>query len=144
MLTLLLPATCRHTIAVHLQQCYPQEGCGLLLGVDRRVEQVWPATNVWQPEDTDEDHDRCDRYQVDPQALLQAQRYCRDRQWQILGIYHSHPDHPAVPSECDRQQAWPEYVYLIASVTQGKIEDCRCWHLNDQRQFEAIAIAEPT
>ncbi|QFZ92544.2 M67 family metallopeptidase [Synechococcus elongatus] len=141
---LLLPVACRQAIAAHLQQCYPQEGCGLLLGKDRQVEQVWPAANVWQPDTAEENHDRRDRYQVDPQALLQAQRYCRDRQWQILGIYHSHPDHPALPSECDRLQAWPEYVYLIASVTQGKIKDCRCWQLNDQQQFQAIAIAEPT
>jgi len=80
------------------------------------------------------------RYWIDPKDLLQAQRGARDRGLNIIGIYHSHPDHPAIPSECDRAQAWPEYSYIIISVQQSKAQDFRSWTLDSQHQFEAEEI----
>jgi proteasome lid subunit RPN8/RPN11 len=79
---------------------------------------------------------KSDRYWIDPQDLLVAQRYARDRQINILGIYHSHPDHPAVPSESDRLLAWSDYSYLILSVQSGIVSDYRCWTLDQHHQFQ--------
>jgi proteasome lid subunit RPN8/RPN11 len=78
-----------------------------------------------------------DRYWIDPADLLHAQKQARERGLQIIGVYHSHPDHPAIPSETDRQLAWAEYSYLIVSVQAGKAVEARSWQLNPERQFEA-------
>ncbi|MCU0525487.1 MAG: M67 family metallopeptidase [Elainella sp. Prado103] len=81
-----------------------------------------------------------DRYWIDPQDLLQAQKQGRDRGLQIIGFYHSHPDHPALPSETDRRLAWAEYAYLIGSVQQGRAVDWQSWRLNQAEQFEAETV----
>ncbi|MGB3238041.1 MAG: M67 family metallopeptidase [Geitlerinemataceae cyanobacterium] len=149
----------------HLQQirdraefAYPHECCGLLLGRSNEGEkilvEVWETENVWDEESDvkfqlDSDESNCDdrtsftserRYTISPETLLAAQRYARDRQLEIVGIYHSHPDHPAVPSECDRQWAWQHYSYTIASVMQGKTVDIQSWQLDDDRQFQPEEI----
>ncbi len=80
------------------------------------------------------------RYWIDPRALMEAQRYGRDRGWIILGIYHSHPDHLAVPSERDRQLAWADYSYPILSVMDGQVADIQSWRLAEDHQFYGEAI----
>jgi proteasome lid subunit RPN8/RPN11 len=72
--------------------------------------------------------------------MLQVQRSARERELEIIGIYHSHPDHPAVPSECDRRLAWPVYSYVILSVQSGQVMACQSWRLDDQHQFQPEAI----
>lgn len=89
------------------------------------------------------------RYWIDPQDLLKAQRYVRQHQekspnpvhqFDMIGIYHSHPDHPAIPSECDRACAWAEYSYIIISVQQGRACDLLSWKLDDHHQFQSEAL----
>ena len=126
----------------------------------REVSQVIPVANAWEPslldytdgatdgemgaEDSPDrgrsDHDLRDRYWIDPADLLRVQKSARDQGLAIIGIYHSHPDHPAVPSECDRRLAWPVYSYLIASVGGGQVVDGQSWRLNDHLQFEPEMI----
>ena len=84
-----------------------------------------------------QNHSQRDRFSIDPRDLLKAQKYARSQSWQIIGIYHSHPDHVAAPSERDRQSAWPQYSYLILSVYPDRVTDCKSWRLNDHSQFEA-------
>jgi proteasome lid subunit RPN8/RPN11 len=141
----------------HAETVYPEECCGLLLGVqavepdDRTVNEVQPLTNDWT-EDVNPfaDRDRPtqtskrNRYWVDPKALMEAQRYGRDRGWIILGVYHSHPDHPAVPSERDRQLAWSEYSYPILSIVDGKLAALHSWRLSDKGQFQEEVITVPS
>jgi proteasome lid subunit RPN8/RPN11 len=133
---------------------YPQECCGLILGIidnqTRITHQIWPTANSWtiasdldflgenQPKST---HSPRDRFAIDPRDLLNAQRSARDRNLTIIGIYHSHPDHPAIPSECDRQQAWSDYSYLILSVQNAQVIDQRSWRLDDQGQFQPEDLA---
>lgn len=81
-----------------------------------------------------------DRYWIDPADLLRIQKQARDQDLEIIGIVHSHPDHPARPSECDRRLAWPVYSYVIASVRGGQVADMQSWRLNDDQQFEPEAI----
>ncbi|MBE9180465.1 M67 family metallopeptidase [Oculatella sp. LEGE 06141] len=145
-------------IATHAERTYPEECCGLLLGrLERQREsipddtrtlvEVWATENAWTAEVSEAMKDitaqtielgstKMSRFWIDPSDLLRGQRYARDRQLDIIGIYHSHPDHPAVPSECDRSLAWPQYSYIIVSVQQGSAQDLRCWSLDDRHQFQ--------
>lgn len=81
-------------------------------------------------------HSKADRFWIDPQDLLRVQRQARDRNLVVVGIYHSHPDQVAVPSECDRTIAWSDYSYLILAVRQGQTVEVRSWTLDEQRQFQ--------
>jgi proteasome lid subunit RPN8/RPN11 len=75
-------------------------------------------------------------------------RSARAQSLEIIGIYHFHPDHPAVASETDglrpagghRQLAWPQYFYVIVSVIQGQATDCRCWQLDATEQMRPVAL----
>ncbi len=139
---------------IQAERAYPEECCGLLLGfyaaslMRAQVQEVRPVANTWtQAVNPFADGDQTanavskhNRFWIDPQILLTAQRECRDRGWNLLGVYHSHPDHPARPSERDRQLAWSEYSYPILSVSAQKVTDIRSWRLNEQGQFEAEAI----
>jgi proteasome lid subunit RPN8/RPN11 len=135
-------------IKTHAEHIYPQECCGLLLGQhhgDRKiVVEVRSTPNVWAASEADS-LDTTRRYAIDPKDMLIAQQEGRDRNLNIIGIYHSHPDHPAVPSECDRACAWTHYSYMIISVRQGVAQDCLCWSLNDHHQFqlETLLMAFP-
>jgi len=136
---------------------YPQECCGLLLGEkrgnDRFCHKIWPTVNRWTPEIAQafnlessteaSQHGPTDRYWIDPQDLLAAQKWGRDQNQTIIGIYHSHPNHPAVPSESDRRWAWPSYAYLIISILKDQLLDYRCWILNENQQFEAEDLLIP-
>ncbi len=105
-------------IRAHGEETYPHESCGVLLGVfqddARRVHEVVPCGNTRQdrPED---------RYHIDPRELVRIQRQGRDRGLDIVGFYHSHPDHPARWSQTDLAEAhWIGCSYVITSVEQGK------------------------
>jgi len=129
----------------HAQETYPEECCGLLLGKisdgETELVEVWPTANDYQAETaalfTDENLTTKERrYIIDPKEMLRSQKQGRDRGLNIIGIYHSHPDHPAIPSECDRQSAWPEYLYIIVSVPKGCPTDIYCWSLDQDHQFQ--------
>lgn len=127
---LVLPARPRRELARGLVAAYPEEGCGVLLGetegADRRVEEIRPVENRWP-----ERNDRGGRYLVDPGTL----RRLMDREAgggpAILGFYHSHPDADPVPSETDRELAWPWYLYLVVPVRGGEAGDGRAWQLDE-------------
>ncbi|HEY9618776.1 MAG TPA: M67 family metallopeptidase [Crinalium sp.] len=145
----------------HAESTYPDECCGLLLGQiepgesnaesNSVVVEARSLPNAWVDSIADElsalgnvptTHGltKSRRYWIDPKDMLEAQRYARDRHLTIVGIYHSHPDNPAVPSECDRVLAWPEYSYLIVSVPKGNAKDLLSWKLDDGHQFQSEPI----
>lgn len=135
-------------------QQYPEECCGLLLGRietggDRRwVLAIRPLANQWQPalgvlnqgDGSDQPLDRRRRYWIDPQDLFQVHREARDRGWDVIGVYHSHPDHVAQPSERDRAMAWEGYSYPILSVQRGRVVDVQSWRLQEEGQFRGEPI----
>lgn len=143
------------TITAHAQATYPEECCGLLIGTVDRSQQpevrvlteVWRTQNAWNPEaatamaeltDINQDNlTKTNYYWIDPQEIFQAQRHARAHHLEIIGVYHSHPDHAALPSESDRAVAWMGYSYMIVSVVRGAAAEVRCWCLNEQNQFEA-------
>ena len=143
------------TIWLHAERTYPNECCGLLLGTsqadDRRVEAVRAVQNAWNQHVATELHDdptltQVRRYWIDPADMLSGMKAARQQGFDIIGIYHSHIDHPAIPSECDRQLAWSQYSYLIVSVQQGVAIDQQSWTLNAHHHFQAetIQVGEPS
>jgi proteasome lid subunit RPN8/RPN11 len=132
----------REAIHHHLMNVYPEEGCGLLLGKiaeDAVVVTLVIATkNAWTVENqspVEQHRSKCDRYEIEPKEMLAAMKLARSENLEIIGIYHSHPDHPARPSESDRQLAWAQYIYLICSVEGGIVTNMTAWRLDDREQF---------
>jgi proteasome lid subunit RPN8/RPN11 len=137
------------TIIVHAEHAYPEECCGLLLGKmtadGHWVMQVRSLDNAWTAADFITDPvsaaaPKTRRYAIAPADMLRVMREARSQGQDIIGIYHSHPDHPSVPSECDRQQAWQGYAYLIVSVPQGRAQTWQNWTLDPDHQFQADPI----
>ncbi|KAB8320345.1 M67 family metallopeptidase [Tolypothrix campylonemoides VB511288] len=139
------------TMSAHAETTYPEECCGIILGYltseGKTVVEVMPTENAWNAEtaadlsgDDTLDYSKRQRYAIASQVMLQAQKQARDRQLNIIGIYHSHTDHPAIPSEYDQKLAWQEYSYIIVSVHNGKASDMKSWTLDDNHQFQQEVI----
>jgi proteasome lid subunit RPN8/RPN11 len=115
----------------HARESYPEEGAGILLGTvqddGRHVVQILPVQNQF------EEHSRHNRYRIDPREMLRAEREAERLDLDVFGVFHSHPDHPARPSEFDREWALPWYSYLITSVTAGEECESRSWRLSEDR-----------
>lgn len=90
-----------------------------------------PTENNWSG-------NRKNRFSIVPEVLLQAQKSDRETQLDIIGIYHSHPNHAAIPSEIDRQLAWSGYNYLIVSVVSGRAINLQAWQLDEREQFQQV------
>jgi proteasome lid subunit RPN8/RPN11 len=110
----------------HLEDGYPHEACGVLLGHGDAVTEVAMADNTR----TDSAHNR---YLIDPLVYMKIERDADKRGLAVLGIYHSHPDCPARPSQFDLDHAWPSLSYMIVSVCKGKVAETLSWRLRDDR-----------
>jgi proteasome lid subunit RPN8/RPN11 len=110
----------------HGQETYPHECCGALVGAARRVTSV-----VSLPNTTEEGPRR--RFLVRPSDYRLAESRASELGAELLGFYHSHPDHPARPSQYDLDHAWPNFAYIIVSVADGRAEDMTLWWLKDDR-----------
>ncbi len=111
-------------IIKHAESGYPNEVCGVLIGKDSRITSFKECKNL--------NRERArDRYEIDPLSFKGADDWARLNGMEILGIYHSHPDHPSRPSGFDRERAWPEWAYIILSIDVGKYKDGRAWVLKD-------------
>ena len=129
-LPLILPPDLRRRIEAEGAAAYPNECCGILIGRDvggrRLVEKLEPGHNVFQAEE------RYHRFSIDPRAQLKAEREAEAAGKVVLGFYHSHPDHPARPSEYDREHAWEYYSYVIVAISRGKATDLTSWVLDGE------------
>jgi proteasome lid subunit RPN8/RPN11 len=112
---------------------YPDECCGFFFGTESGENRT--VTHIMVV-DNSKEGDKRRRFAISPKDYLRAERYADEHRVQLLGVYHSHPDHPAVPSEHDRVAAQPYFSYVIVSVVQRQVADIRSWVLNDQIQFE--------
>ena len=127
-------------IQSHGERDYPEEGACFLLGKDgpvRRVEAVLPLSN------SREQSARHNRYLISPQDYLQGENEADRLGLTLLGVFHSHPDHPNRPSEYDREWAQPFFSYLITSVHSGKVAESASWRLLEDRSgfiVEEISI----
>lgn len=114
-----------------LEAAYPQEGCGFLLGTDGDAPVVVDRVAVHNRRSADGASGR--RYLIGPDDFRQADRAARAQGLDVIGVYHSHPNVAARPSEYDREHAWPWYQYLIVSVREGRAAEIRAWKLRDDR-----------
>ena len=113
-------------IRMHGQETYPHECCGALVGRDDRVTAV-----VALPNTTEEGPRR--RFLVRPSDYREAERRASELGAELLGFYHSHPDHPARPSQYDLDHAWPTFAYIIVAVAAATAGDVTVWYLKDDR-----------
>ncbi|MFO7170012.1 MAG: M67 family metallopeptidase [Chloroflexota bacterium] len=152
---IILNESVRREIAKHAEATYPHECVGLLLGriegSQKIVEAVFAAQNSWTAEvgltDSEQDHSLRDRFYLEPRDYLRADKEARARGLDIVGCYHSHPDHPAVPSERDRVGAegvgaGTLFSFLIQSVRDGTAAELTSWLLVDEgRRFIAEELS---
>ena len=121
--------------AIH---AFPDECCGFFFGSEdktgnRNVSDVLIVNNAKQG-------DKKRRFEIAASDYLQAERYAEENNLQLLGVYHSHPNHPAIPSEHDRVAAQPWFSYIIISVLEKKLGPLRSWRLNEEHRFEEEAV----
>jgi desampylase len=123
-LSIRLPLAACDTIIAHCVAVLPEEGCGLLLGrrhaAAAEILEARPERNVLASPR---------HYEIDPAAVLAADRYARATGQQLLGAWHSHPGGPAAPSATDRAEAWPDWCYLIVSLADPGAPELRAWRL---------------
>jgi proteasome lid subunit RPN8/RPN11 len=152
--TLKMSTEIAEKIRQHGEQTYPHECCGALLGRDatggdgttpggaqpplREILALFPLVNRRE----DSPHNR---FSVTAEDVRDAEKAAQEKKLDVVGWYHSHPDHPARPSQYDREHAWPWYSYVIVSVAKGKPAEMTSWRLSDDRSdyaCEEIAIRD--
>jgi proteasome lid subunit RPN8/RPN11 len=123
---LVLDAGIAQAIRRHGEEAYPHECCGALVGRNDSA-----AAVVALPNTTEEGPRR--RFLVRPSDYRLAEQRAGELGAELLGFYHSHPDHPARPSQYDLDHAWPNFAYVIVSVAAGAAADMTVWWLKDDR-----------
>jgi proteasome lid subunit RPN8/RPN11 len=140
-----IPTSILREIYDHMEASYPHECCGLMIGTaaggDRQVHASRKCRNL----NTDRAHDR---YELDPMCWLKTEREFESSPWGIVGIYHSHPDHPSRASQTDTDAALGagmlDYSYLIVSVQKGTVAGAQSWVLNEteKRFYEEPLVVD--
>jgi proteasome lid subunit RPN8/RPN11 len=118
-------------IGRHGEATYPEECCGFLIG---RANAETTTVERLLPVDNERQDSRHNRFVINPETVLAAHKEARAAGADVVGYYHSHPDHPSRPSDFDREHAWPGLSYLIVSVQKGHAADARSWRLADDRE----------
>jgi cysteine synthase B len=121
-----VPADVASEIKAHGARAYPDECCGALIGAGDRVVEAVPLSNS-------QSRNRERRFLIDAAAYRQAEARAAEVGGALIGFYHSHPDHPAMPSAFDLEHAWPNLSYPIVSVQAGRPEELRSWRLSPDR-----------
>jgi proteasome lid subunit RPN8/RPN11 len=128
-------------IRIEGEKSYPDECCGLILGiisndgVERKVADILPVENART------DGEAYHRFVITPEDFLRAELIAASRGLDVIGVYHSHPDHPAEPSDYDLEHALPFYSYIIVKIDKGKSSDLTSWQLSpDRSRFDAEDI----
>jgi proteasome lid subunit RPN8/RPN11 len=123
-------------INAHVEEAYPEEGAGFLIGVEGEVKQILSLPNAR------EDEARHNRFLITPEDYLKAELTADKLGLSLIGVFHSHPDCPNVPSEYDREWAQPFFSYIITRVDKGKAISHRSWRLvEDRSKYEEEEIS---
>ena len=128
-------------IRAHGERDYPHECCGLLLGhfseSGKSCSEIYPISNAREEEA------KRNRFLIRPEELLRGEQHAAAGNLEVVGFYHSHPDHPAIPSGYDLDHAWPVYSYIVVSVQAGQAADLRSWEMqSDRSRFDEEEIQE--
>jgi proteasome lid subunit RPN8/RPN11 len=123
-------------INAHVESAYPEEGAGFLIGVEGEVKEILALPNAR------EDEARHNRFLITPEEYLKAELTADKLGLSLIGVFHSHPDCPNIPSEYDREWAQPFFSYIITRVDQGKAVSSRSWRLiEDRSKYEEEEIS---
>ena len=154
-MALKLTSDLKEAIRQHSARDYPSECCGILIGratgEDKVVQEVVPLKNLRQeperaqkllPLDDLGRETEQNRFLIDPLDQIKVEKDARARGLDVLGYYHSHPDHPARPSNYDREHAWPWYSYVIVSVERGQPVAVTSWVLAGDRSAFSPEVVE--
>jgi proteasome lid subunit RPN8/RPN11 len=118
---------------------FPDECCGFLFGEEAADERIITVIRVVS---NAKEGDKRRRFEIAPKDYVTAERFADENDLQLLGVYHSHPNHPAIPSEHDREAAQPYFSYIIISVINNEWAGTRSWRLNNERKFEEETISD--
>jgi proteasome lid subunit RPN8/RPN11 len=121
-------------IKTHALAIFPDECCGFLFGSEQEIG-VRTISTIREVNNS-KPGDKRRRFEINAKDYIQAEQFAIEKGLLLLGIYHSHPNHPAIPSEHDRVAAQPYFSYIIISVMNDHIDHIRSWRLNDSSQFE--------
>lgn len=118
-------------------ESYVEERCGFFFGHDeadhRTVTKLMVVNNS-------KEGNKCANFEIAAKDYLHAERVAEQENLTLLGVYHSHPNHPAIPSEYDRVAAQPYFSYVIISVLNKKVAGIRSWQLDNNFQFKEVKI----
>ena len=142
MTSLRIPPELSGRIELHAGRTYPEECCGVLLGTEVAGKRLVLETLEI---DNSQGENRRRRFLVTPDQYRRAEHQAAERHLELLGFYHSHPDHPAAPSAFDTEHALPWFSYLIVSVNKGRADRATSWVLEETRaQFAEQPLAYGT
>jgi proteasome lid subunit RPN8/RPN11 len=135
-----IPAQVMEEIHAHGEKLYPEEGAGLILGAiegeNRKARRVLPMPNHFEP------NERGHRYRLDAKEILQAEELAEQLGLDVVGVFHSHPDHPPAPSQYDLEWAVPWFVYLITRVESGAASESRVWRMLEDHSSMVEEVLE--
>lgn len=139
-MALKLSQSLQQEIFEQMEGTFPNEGGGFLLGLKNNeeitIEDVIQVDNVFETEE------QYHRYAMTPQNWAKMEDEADERGLLLVGYYHSHPNHPAIPSEFDRVHALPNFVYIITSVIDGTSDVQKAWLLADNRsEFTELSLS---
>jgi proteasome lid subunit RPN8/RPN11 len=150
---MILKAQLKHLTAIrqHSLNHYPDECCGLLIGKIKQKEKILvkviATENDWENQKhlftnltTKTTRNLRDSFSISPGTLIKIQQQARQENLDIIGVYHSHPNSPAIPSTFDQAIAWQTYSYIIVSVKEQETQELLSWRLNSARKFVAEKI----
>jgi proteasome lid subunit RPN8/RPN11 len=143
-MSITISSTLLQEIHSYGESAYPEEGAGLLLGTTSGQDKV--VTDILPLENAREASARHNRYMLTAEDYLRGENEAARRGLDVLGVFHSHPDHPNQPSEFDREWAMPWFSYVITSVHAGQARASRSWCLADDRSRfveETLSTADP-
>lgn len=123
----LLKSSALEQINEHGNAGFPDEICGFLYGKDLEIREITHT----QPVLNSKEGDQRRRFEISPLDYIQAERFALENGLDLLGVYHTHPNHPAIPSEHDLVQAVPYFSYIILSVQNGIAAEIRSWRIDD-------------
>ncbi len=132
-----IESTAREAMIIDALGSYPDECCGFMAGTEegdtRTVTSILTVGNV-------KEGDKRRRFEIAPMDYVNAEKYADEHNLLLLGIYHSHPEHPSIPSETDRLAAQPYFSYVIISIMNKAFNSVQSWRLNESFQFEEEEI----
>ncbi len=129
------------SINAHAIETFPNECCGFLYGTDGNQRTIHEAQRVTNSKTGDQRR----RFEISPLDYIKAEQYALANDIQLLGIYHSHPNHPAIASEHDLAKAMPFFSYVIVSVTENSVKETKSWKLAENEfvfQEELVLIGK--